>query len=389
MTQIPVDDYISKIILLENRVGAQTIYKLIEPFFVVSRNPKGMQAVAKTIADFVGLGDFTFIVSISRLKENVGGHIELNNSQEVFVEISQDTADYGPAIAATLAHEIAHKYLHFHGISVGNGLAYSYENEVVTDITTIYLGLGKLVLNGCEQQIIQEEERANSTLKTTRSHKSGYLTRGQFSFLYLLVCAMRGIDRFQYERGLSEQSLSGLEEVRRIFGYYFDDRFRQPDIRRILVDDLNCPIVDVQTSLSVIDKNLHSLEDFYIANVRSFLLQSQKRIGQISHQMEIQLTENEVDPCLRYLNTIRFDKNISQFTKELKLLNSQASKITDDFLPIGKILRIIPDSSPYLHQSSLFTKVIQFLNMKRESMKFQFLKWRLFHGSNPDRQHQD
>jgi hypothetical protein len=339
MTQIPVDDYIAKIILLENRVGEQTSYKLLEPFFIMSRDLKGMQTAAKAIGDFVGLSDFTFIVSKSRLKKNIGGHIELNSQKEVFIEISEDTADYGPAIGATLAHEIAHKYLHLHGISIGTGPAYSYENEVLTDVTTIFLGLGKLVLNGCEQRIIQEEERANSTLRTTRSHKSGYLTRNQFSFLYLLVCAMRGIDKYQYERGLTEQSLSGLEDARRFFGYYFDNRFRQSDIRRILVENLKCSIVDMQTSLSIMDKNIRSLEDLYIADVRSFLLQSQKRIENISHQIEKQLSDHEIDPCLNYLNTIKFDKRISQITEELKILKLDNSKIIKGFHPIKKFLQ--------------------------------------------------
>jgi hypothetical protein len=375
MTQIPVDDYISKIILLENRVGAHTSYKVLEPFFIMSRDLKGMQTAAKAIADFVGLSDFTFIISKSKLKINVGGHVELNSQKEVFIEISEDTADYGPAIGATLAHEISHKYLHFHGISIGTGPAYSYENEVLTDITTIFLGLGKLVLNGCEQRIIQEEERVNSTLRTTRSHKSGYLTRSQFSFLYLLVCAMRGIDKFQYERGLTDQSLSGLEDARKFSGYYFDNRFRQSDIRKTFVDSLKTPIVDVQISLSIVDKNIRSLEDLYIANVRSFLLQSQNRIGHISHQIEKQLTDNEVDPCLRYLNNIGFDKRISHFTEELKMLNLETYKIIKGFHPITKFMKTMSYSFPHTHQSSLFKKI-------RELIKTPFLQWRLTRRSS-------
>ena len=380
MTQIPIDDYISKIILLENRVGAQTSYKLLEPFFIMSRDLKGMQTVAKTISDFVGLNDFTFIVSKSRLKNNVGGHIELNSQKEVFIEISEDTADYGPAIGATIAHELAHKYLHFHSISIGTGPAYSYENEVLTDITTIFLGLGKLVLNGCDQRIIQEEERANSILRTTRSHKSGYLTRSQFSFLYLLVCTMRGIDKYQYERGLTEQSLSGLEDARRAFGYYFDNRFRQSDIRRILVENLNCSIVEMQTSLSIMDKNIRSLEDLYIADVRSFLLQSQKRIENISHQIEKQLSDYEIDPCLNYLNTIKFDKRISQITEELKILKLENSKIIKGFHPIRKFLQKKPYSFPHTHQSSLLSKTVHIFRKINEQIRTLFIQRRFINN---------
>ena len=47
-------------------------------------------------------------------------------------------------ILAILAHECTHNYLHYHRVNVSDEL----ENEVLTDLTVAYLGLGSLYLDG-------------------------------------------------------------------------------------------------------------------------------------------------------------------------------------------------------------------------------------------------
>ena len=45
----------------------------------------------------------------------------------------------------TLAHEISHKYLQINNITCGYGPAFNYHNEILTDITAVYLGFWKTI----------------------------------------------------------------------------------------------------------------------------------------------------------------------------------------------------------------------------------------------------
>lgn len=150
MSELPIEDYTKKLLMLENRVGARTKYKILEPFLLGAENIVMVQNAVRRIAEFVGLQNLSFIVSVARQDDKAGGHVELEHGQsEVFIEISENVAKSSTAVLATLAHEITHKYLQEQAISVGPGPKHKYENEVFTDIATVFLGLGKLMLNGC------------------------------------------------------------------------------------------------------------------------------------------------------------------------------------------------------------------------------------------------
>ena len=139
MGKVFLKDYIKKIIFLEKRLGANTTYLMLDPFMVNTRDIMSIQNAAKKIGDFIGLNDIKFIVIITAQQENVGGKIELIRGQkEVIIEISKTTAKYEEALLGTLAHEITHKFLCEKGLSVGDGLIYQYENEVLTDIAFVF-----------------------------------------------------------------------------------------------------------------------------------------------------------------------------------------------------------------------------------------------------------
>src|SRR3989442_1554225 len=134
------------VILLEHRTGARVSYRPLPPLRQSLHDIIGIQAAAKHIAEFVGLTGLTFVVGVAKQKLNVGGHIDLKSSgPDVFVEIDSDTLSFSDAVAATLCHEICHKWLQVNGISC----PVEIENEILTDITTVFLGLGKIMLNGC------------------------------------------------------------------------------------------------------------------------------------------------------------------------------------------------------------------------------------------------
>lgn len=358
MPQVFIEDYIQKIILLEKRVGMKTGYQMLEPFSVNSRDIIAIQIAAKKIAEFIGLHGFTFIVATVKQKEKVGGHVELKyGEKEVFVEISDDILKFENAVLATLAHEITHKYLHINGISCGTGLIHEYENEVLTDIATVFLGLGKLMLNGCECQNVRQEYVPEGTRTITETLKSGYLDRNQLAFVYRLVCAMRRIPSAEYERGLSTDSIQSLRECERHYGYYFDNRFHESNMRNELVEYLYSVIRKTQSILSDVDKTLLYIQRASIDITEAFLQKVHKRFMNLLSESRKMLEDNEYDPCLKFLNAIQLDQTIAKWVSEVNDYSSEAKQYQNSIRKLANFTQTL--GNPFLQpRPDMFTIVI-------------------------------
>lgn len=91
-------------------------YSLLDPFACVTLQAGQpaivpIQNAGKIIAQHIGLGDLTFVISITTHDQRTAGHIELNrDGSNVFVEVATDICDYKDAVLATLCHELCHKY---------------------------------------------------------------------------------------------------------------------------------------------------------------------------------------------------------------------------------------------------------------------------------------
>jgi len=122
MPDLYINDYINKITFLEKQIGDSVGYKPMEPFWVPGKGflePIRLQGAAKEIATFLGLKNYTFLITVSKKLTNAG-QIELKYlGNEVFVEISEDVQGFEDAVIATLSHELTHKYMQLNGISLG------------------------------------------------------------------------------------------------------------------------------------------------------------------------------------------------------------------------------------------------------------------------------
>lgn len=339
-------DYIQKVILLEKRVGTKVGYAILVPFPVNSRDVISIQMAAKRITEFIGLHGLTFIVSPTETKEKVGAVVELEHgAKEVFVDISDDVLSSEKATLAALAHEITHKYLQINAISCGTGPFYEYENEVLTDIAAVFLGLGKLLLNGYEDQNVRQYA-PTGTRTTTSTLKVGYLDRTQVAFVYRLVCAMRNIPRSNYERGLSSASLQSLRECQVRYGHYFDDRFHSPNMRSECVERLSLVVHENQSILSVIDAHLSYLQAACIDVMRAFLEEGHKRIAEVLTESRKAVNNGEYDPALRFLNTMQLDQRISQLVSEQNDYSAKAKHYRDNVANVTDHMQMLGDPFP-------------------------------------------
>ncbi len=326
---IVTEDYIRKILMLERRVGATTSYEILSPFSFDSSDAIAIQTAAKRIADFVGLHDIMFIIAAAQQEENIAGNIELQHEHKAaYVEVSSQMKKFPETVLTVLAHEIAHKFLQLKNISCGEGPFYQYENEVLTDITAVYLGLGKVMLNGCEGKTVRQENTASENKIITETVKAGYLDRQQLAFVYLFICAMRSIPSNLYEKNLSSESIESLRKCKEQYGYSFDSRFSMPMVRDDILKRANNAIRQTQSQLSSVDKNLSFLQNVGVNSIETFLQQAHKKLMQLMTEIHADTGQNEPDPCIRFINTLEMDQKVMQITSA----TGEISALTEKYL---------------------------------------------------------
>ena len=329
-----IDDYLDKIFLLEKSIGAKTTYKILEPFPVDTEDSLSIQKAAKTIANFVGLNNLVFIVAIINQEFNVGGHIELNNNEkEVFIEISPNILKSQDAVLAVLAHEITHKYMQINAISCGTGPLLEYENEILTDITSIFLGFGKLMLNGCE--IVKES--VNIVNYTSETFKIGYLNKKQIAFVYRLICAMRKIPKNDMLSGLSSEAISAISDCYCYEEDYFNQEFHNDKYRNELIESLINHIQTLQDELNQINRHLEIIKTEYINKTETFLDLKLQNLKNFYNDLRTLNQYDTYDPCLIYLITIKNRRKIEQMKIKLSQEISDAKKVKQNLNTITKL----------------------------------------------------
>lgn len=107
-----------------------------------------LEKEAKNILNFVGLTECKPKCKFDKTNLGVAGFTKNNLSiYEIEITVSQEYKGKSNACRAILAHEICHKVIFLNGIDFKFPVPQEY-NEIYTDLCTIYIGLGKVVLDG-------------------------------------------------------------------------------------------------------------------------------------------------------------------------------------------------------------------------------------------------
>ncbi len=205
------------IVSLEKSVGAfapKGLFELQEFSLVGDINQtlldvEALQHLACRMASFINMPFFNITVIPAKQKDSVAGHIEGRSpdSQNVLIEIEPDFLRFPMAAIKVLAHEISHKYLAFHRLS----LKTTTDDEILTDVTAIYLGFGTFALNG---GTYSETYRQDFLTTVKRTVKNGYLSLDESAFVYDIVCRMRGLSDTAIFAGLNEDAKESVRRVR-------------------------------------------------------------------------------------------------------------------------------------------------------------------------------
>lgn len=325
---------IEKIHLLESTLGEKWNHSILEPFKFNSSDPIEVQNAGKKIAQHIGLPSLTFIISYAKQKSNVGGHIQLDSNSDVFIEIDDSLRSDSDIVLSVLAHEICHKYLQINNLQLFPEL----ENELLTDAATVYTGLGKLSLNGCEKEIVSTTGTGLSSTTTTSTQKVGYMTRTQFAFIYRLVCEMRRIPEHGMLHGLSPEALEVVRKLSYFNNKYFDTAlFNNEFAVKLVSDTIKKEINESQKSFAEFNRNIRIIQESIInaANQinKDFHTYSKAKIDELHSSANTTFTKD----AHNYIKNLRaieqistFKENLSEKEREMNELGNMLPKFIAD-----------------------------------------------------------
>lgn len=141
--------------------------------------------LASAIVNHLKLPEASILVNYSISLEEPG-QVELTPENEYLVKLNARYKDNQRDIAAILAHEITHVFLYRAGLFLSN----TYDNEILTDTASVYLGVGWLTLNAYRvTQTTQIDSWGQESIQY-RKEGLGYLTPEEFGY----VLGKRSID---------------------------------------------------------------------------------------------------------------------------------------------------------------------------------------------------
>jgi hypothetical protein len=152
------------------------IYKKLQ-----SGTEADIQSVAEAIAKHLGIGQ-SITVNYDwgiKMDPEVAGRINFSSPTQ-YIQIPFFYAGKKYALGSILAHEMSHTFLLFKGIWFED----QKENEMFTDLGAVFVGLGKLLLNGLVVPISEA---------TGEGHVLGYLSPDLIAYSYKMVNRYRSI----------------------------------------------------------------------------------------------------------------------------------------------------------------------------------------------------
>lgn len=165
---------------LYRHLGPTRVREFAEDFWLADGNTESSadpvirtQHVARRIANHFKVAVSAVVVTFRSDLPNAG-QVELSSSRDFFIDVHSEHRDAPKTIAAILAHETAHIFLH----QVGIRIQPEFENEVLTDTTAAYLGFGATILNGA----IETVTRVGNGTQTHSKH-FGYITLDEFGYI--------------------------------------------------------------------------------------------------------------------------------------------------------------------------------------------------------------
>lgn len=317
---------VKAITFLEKYLGAGTGYQVFEPFSFEPTDTIAANKAARTIAEFIGLGEYTFVVAFKRQKEGVGENIDLRHGEPgAFIEVDEDAVRFKGAVLATLCHEVTHKFLHIRDLYTIAESESQLDAEVLTDLAAVFLGLGKFMLLGSECRSVTVQQQHDGKVTTTHTYKSGYLSRSQFAMAYLVVCTMRRIPPRVYEARLTLEVLEEIQQCRRANSPFLDAGWYEQVEKNsglAMSESLAKAVSSLQDRLAEMSRDLLFLQEF-LKTIDSLGSQAHTKLHRLNQWLEDARDVGRHDPCFKYLDSVRRGHEAGPLAEDLADLASK------------------------------------------------------------------
>jgi len=235
-------------------------------------------------------------------------------------------------VAATLCHEACHKWLQVNGISS----SIKSEDEILTDITTVFLGFGKIMLNGCKATIVRYETIPNGTRTITETRTSGYLDRDQLAFVYRLMCATRNIPASDFMQGLNAEATLALRMCDSSLGHRYDNRFHRTETTQEAVNAFQHRVVELQREMADLDKHVTYTRKSFCETTDGFLKAGHKKLKSLRDKTVAMTQDTEPDPVLRFLRAIQRGIHLNRLTDELHSVEKDSAAFLQHARAVGR-----------------------------------------------------
>ena len=137
-----------------------------------------VQTAAEKMMQHLAMIGYTPIIELIDLPDGIAGRTNLNDDKLVYISLDKKhfiTKYYTPAQLLTIiAHELCHKFLWVHGFKET-----SQKIEYVTVACAVYVGFGKLLIEGIEV----ESHSYNGCIHMINTQYLGYLEKWQIEYL--------------------------------------------------------------------------------------------------------------------------------------------------------------------------------------------------------------
>ena len=162
----------------------------------------GLDRVTRRLLQYAGLGELD--VRLERFSQNVSPRNRVKGRTcgviaAYFAGIRDGSCHFGindqqtsdpEHLAGIMCHEVAHAYRNFHGLCVED----RDEEELLTDLTTVYLGFGLLAVNNTQRYRSSGDIAGGWVYTYWTSSAAGYLPAQAMCFLFAAQLAASEID---------------------------------------------------------------------------------------------------------------------------------------------------------------------------------------------------
>ncbi|OPZ92998.1 MAG: hypothetical protein BWY74_01333 [Firmicutes bacterium ADurb.Bin419] len=322
-----IGDFIDKLILLEKNLDYTVGNDLLDPKtlnIVNISNIDELNSVANKIASFINLRH-NISVNVEIFSGNIGGSICPTYEQDITININKSTLMLPDSALCVLAHELTHQYLFMHGID----LTYQsvLDNELLTDIAAIYLGLGNLILNGHRTQ---KKETINKQ-EITRKLKLGYVNTHYLGFVYKTICSMRKIPEDVYNTQLSSQSKIYIAQAmnHNEFSPYLKQDFFDPDTKAKTLEYMVEVFNSIQVLLNDIDKHLSYFDMLTAKKIEKFLKASHQKLYEYYKFISYSMPDEYLNERINFLNNMKAYQMLDEMLVCLDTTYNSAKSIFD------------------------------------------------------------